>query len=162
MQGTLQSRPNRPYVLDFYHNALSDLSGYSEDENYLGAITSSTEAGGTASFSFGADVAFSNENITVTETDLTIGDTSEFGAFRMVGTATTGPGEPSVVQIQLPGANEVVTQQEGNAGWYHRLQVTTNMHSWTDAQGFRHYASGGAYGTGANGATLRAFRVVSP
>lgn len=49
------------------------------------------------------------------------------------------------------GPNEVVIQSEGDAGWYHRLQVTTNMHAWIDAQGFRHYASGGAYGTGANG-----------
>ncbi len=81
----------------------------------------------------------------------------------MVGTATAGPGEPSVVQIQLTGANKVVIQSEGDAGWYHRLQVTTNMHSRTDAQGF--------IGTtqvveltepAQTGATLRAFLVVSP
>jgi hypothetical protein len=163
LQGTLQSKANRSYVIDFYRSAIPDSSGYGEGEIHLGATTADTDGSGTASFSFGVDGAFSNQNITVTATDLTTGDTSEFGASSIAGTAIAGPEPPAVTQIQPTGAGEAVIQVAVDPGWRHRLQVTTNMHSWIDTQGFI-----GADQVvelnepSSTGALLRAFRVVSP
>jgi len=163
MQGSLQSNPNRSYVIDFYRNATVDPSGHGEGEIHLGAVIANTDGVGSASFSFGVDGPFAGEQISVTATDMATGDTSEFGATSIAGTAIAGPRAPSVAQIQPTGIGEVAIQVEVDPGWHHRLQVTTNMHTWLDIQGFIGATNFVDWVEPApTGALLRAFRVVSP
>jgi parallel beta-helix repeat protein len=91
VSGTLHSKPNTTFILDFYANSTNDLEG----ERYLGAISVTTDGSGNATFdatSLGATV--DGEVITATAT----GDegTSEFSG---ISTPVT------VVYNQPPTAN---------------------------------------------------------
>jgi hypothetical protein len=79
--GSLNSRPNRSYVLDFFSNGSCDSSGNGEGEVYLGSKTVSTNGSGNVSFSASLGVsAASGSSVTATATDVALGDTSEFSA----------------------------------------------------------------------------------
>lgn len=81
LTGTLNSRANRQYTLDFYANATCDSSGNGEGATYLGSATTTTNGSGNATFhAVVAGVAPTASQVTATATDVLLGDTSEFSA----------------------------------------------------------------------------------
>lgn len=78
--GTLNSTPNRSYLIDFYSNNATHASGYGEGQTYLGAVEVTTNASGNASFTFSASGVSADQLVSATATDKVTGDTSEFSA----------------------------------------------------------------------------------
>lgn len=88
VQGTLNSRPNTTFRLEFFSNTECDPSGYGEGQKFIGPTTVTTDGSGDASFT----VAFSTtvpggRFITATATDPD-GNTSEFSRCVEVKAAT--------------------------------------------------------------------------
>ena len=52
LNGTLQSRPNGAYTIEFFANHALNPAGFGEGEIYLGSINVATNASGIATFSF--------------------------------------------------------------------------------------------------------------
>jgi hypothetical protein len=52
LNGTLQSRPNGAYTIEFFANHTLNPAGFGEGEIYLGSINVATNASGIATFSF--------------------------------------------------------------------------------------------------------------
>ncbi|GAG84236.1 unnamed protein product, partial [marine sediment metagenome] len=78
--GELNSHPNGSFDIDFYANSAADPSGFGEGERYLGAITVTANAMGTAVYdALIPSATMPGELITATATDLA-GNTSEFSA----------------------------------------------------------------------------------
>lgn len=75
--GTLASRPNRQYALDFYSSPTCDGSGNGEGSTYLGSKTVTTDGAGAVSFNANLSVSAPAAS-SVTATDVVLGDTSEF------------------------------------------------------------------------------------
>lgn len=85
LNGSLPSRPNQPYRIEFFASRAAHASGHGEGEVYLGSATVTTDASGHAAFS--ASIANGNpfgdgtssSFFTATATD-PFGATSEFSA----------------------------------------------------------------------------------
>ena len=140
MQGTLNSRPNATYTIDFYANTARDSSGHGEGQFYMGTTVVNTDAGGNASFSFTYLRTADGRFITATATD-TNGNTSEFAAsiratsflppqtFTVINTNDFGPGSlrqamldnnasfngaPNTIAFNIPGtAPHVIAPTNG-------------------------------------------------
>ena len=109
--GTLNSRPNATYTLDFYANAAADPSGYGEGQRYLGSTSVTTDAAGNASFSVTLPSATaSGEWISATATDAG-GNTSEFSLDSLANTAAPVTVQSTVVN----GANGALLNGADNA-----------------------------------------------
>lgn len=103
VQGTLNSRPNATFALDFFSSPDCDPSGHGEGREYLGAASVATDSGGHASFDVTLPVTAEGRQITATATDAE-GNTSEFGpcfaarveeppqTFLVTNTNDSGPG----------------------------------------------------------------------
>jgi hypothetical protein len=102
--GTLNSRSNTTYQIDFYSNILPNPLGSGEGQTYLGATTINTDGAGNGSFSVSFPViALAGRYISATATD-NFGNTSEFSTntlavltqtgttFTVVNTNDSGPG----------------------------------------------------------------------
>lgn len=74
--GTLQSRPNTTFWIDFYLNSVCDPHGYGEGQTYAGSLEVVTDASGNASF-VNAFPATGNNTVAATATSVDRG-TSEF------------------------------------------------------------------------------------
>jgi hypothetical protein len=89
--GTLNSTANTTFRVEFFGAGLCDASGSGEGRSFLGSASVTTNASGNASFSMdfaGTDVSL-GDSVTVTATNMSAGDTSEFsGCFGVVGTTT--------------------------------------------------------------------------
>jgi uncharacterized protein (TIGR03437 family) len=86
IQGTLNSRPNASFRLEFFSNMACDASGSGEGETLIGATNVTTDGAGSVNFSFTAPVAAA-QRVTATATDSN-GNTSEFSScFAPAGTA---------------------------------------------------------------------------
>jgi hypothetical protein len=82
VHGTLNSTPNRQFRVEVFSNSACDPSNHGEGETFLGALTTTTDGSGNASF-FGTFLLVPvGRFITATATDLTTGDTSEFSLCR--------------------------------------------------------------------------------
>jgi trimeric autotransporter adhesin len=100
--GTLNSRPNASYAIDFFSNVAHDPSTNGEGQFYLGSTNITTGADSNASFTFTLPLAM-GRFISATATD-TNGNTSEFSrsirpestleplTFTVVNTNDSGPG----------------------------------------------------------------------
>lgn len=79
IQASLNSRSNQQYLIDYYANPISDISGYGEGKTWIGSQTVSTGSNcTTGTFTFNApSVPADTTNITATATD-SLGRTSEF------------------------------------------------------------------------------------
>lgn len=78
IQGSLRSTPNVTFRVEFFANAVANVSSYGEGERYLGAATVTTDGSGNASFDVTLAAASSvGEFISATATD-SAGNTSEF------------------------------------------------------------------------------------
>ena len=78
IQGTLNSRPNSTYTIDFYANAACDAPSFGEGKIYLGSESVETDANGNTAFNITLPVGTADgEIITATATD-NVDNTSEF------------------------------------------------------------------------------------
>ncbi|HKS35570.1 MAG TPA: DUF6531 domain-containing protein, partial [Verrucomicrobiae bacterium] len=103
IQGTLQSRPNAIYELDFFSNVARDSSGFGEGEKYLGSAGVTTDASGNATFNVTLPATLLGREVSATATDAN-GNSSEFSAdftagstippatFTVINTNDSGPG----------------------------------------------------------------------
>ncbi len=88
IQGVLNSLPSTSYTIDFYANSTPDITLYGPGQRYLGAISVTTDATGTANFSASLAAATSTSDwVTATATDPS-GNTSEFCGDRQLPYAT--------------------------------------------------------------------------
>ncbi|WP_292933298.1 cadherin-like domain-containing protein [Noviherbaspirillum sp.] len=101
--GTLNSNASRTYRLEVFANSNPDGTGYGEGERYLGSILVTTDGSGNASFNttLAASVHY-REWISVTATDQTTNDTSEFSQLLQVPGANSEPSgaDNTVVTIE--------------------------------------------------------------
>lgn len=88
ISGTLNSTANRSFLIDVYRNASPDPSGNGEGQIYVGSTTLTTAGNGNGSFTLVANSSYIGQYFSVTATDATTGDTSEFSSDVM---ATNGP-----------------------------------------------------------------------
>jgi hypothetical protein len=83
VNGSLASRPNQTYTIEFFVSRAADPSGFGEGELYLGSTTLATDSSGNANFSvslpagnpFGDGTASGYFTATATDPG---GSTSEF------------------------------------------------------------------------------------
>ncbi len=81
--GSLNSTPNRAFVVEFFASPSCDASGNGEGARYLGAVDVSTDEAGIAGIDTALSVSVApGEFVTATATDTTTGNTSEFSACR--------------------------------------------------------------------------------
>jgi hypothetical protein len=80
ISGTLNSTASRGFLVGVYRNASPDPSGNGEGQVYVGTANMTTDGSGNGSFSLTAGGSFAGQYFSVTDTDATTGDTSEFGA----------------------------------------------------------------------------------
>ncbi len=83
LQGTLNSRPNTAYRIDFYSNIACDPNGNGEGRRWLGSVNVLTGAGSNALINATLPALFEGRFITATATD-PFGNTSEFSACRPI------------------------------------------------------------------------------
>jgi hypothetical protein len=77
IEGTLNSRPNTDYRIEFFANTECDPAGFGEGARFLTAITTRTDASGNATFRLTPAIACPGNFLTATATDPE-GNTSEF------------------------------------------------------------------------------------
>lgn len=80
--GSISSSGGATFAIDFYANAEVPPSGFGEGTRYLGSTSVSTDVSGTLSFVFRVPAALADQYLTATATNVTTGDTSEFGQAR--------------------------------------------------------------------------------
>ena len=122
--GSFNSTPNRQFVIDVYASPTESSSGHGEGKRFLGTLIANTNSSGAATFSFRPDQAnavAAGEFVSVTATDASTGNTSEFSAAKVVvrpvsalakGTATAATdappvdaaGNPNALIVSLPAA----------------------------------------------------------
>ena len=88
LTGTLNSRPNTTYRIEFFSSPSVDSSGFGEGKTYLGFVNVTTNGSGNASFSPWVALTAAGAYISATATSPT-GDTSEFGRAYKLPTTTT-------------------------------------------------------------------------
>ncbi len=113
IQGSLNSRSNTQFALDFYANTECDPSGYGEGESYLGNASVTTDANGNANFQVVLPTS-QQHYLAVTATD-PLGNTSEFspcqlatfsgGTFTVVNTNDSGAGSLRQAVLDSNGTN---------------------------------------------------------
>ncbi|NND73653.1 MAG: CSLREA domain-containing protein, partial [Ilumatobacter sp.] len=80
VEGTLDSTPSTPFIIEVFANPACDPSGHGEGETYLGSFGVTTDAAGLASFDADVAPAVLGSSISVTATDQVNGETSELSA----------------------------------------------------------------------------------
>ena len=96
---TLNSQPNRDYLISFYASAAADGSGYGEGQRYLGSVPAHTDASGNASIELDLPSGSSvGEVLSCTATDAS-GDTSEFSQDVAIAAATSSLVHVGAVQV---------------------------------------------------------------
>lgn len=120
--GSLDSTPNRAFQIDVYHSSPS-LQGHGYGQVYLGTASMVTSPAGSGTFSFGVGGNLTGEIITVTATDTTTGDTSEFSAPVSAGGGNTNPPPPVFITLSGP-----FIRTNGNFGFRMSLQTNASYH----------------------------------
>ena len=116
LQGTLNSTAGRTFTIDAFANVAADPSGFGEGQNYLGSFSVSTPGGAitravtTFNQSLNVTGNLANQLITLTATDNTTGDTSEFSRAVIVTrpTVITVAVNPNTVTLNT-GATQTFT-----------------------------------------------------
>jgi hypothetical protein len=75
--GTLTAAPNATFTLEFFADSVCNPSGYGEGEVFLGSLTVTTDASGSATFAFPAGALSPGQFVAATATGAN-GDTSAF------------------------------------------------------------------------------------
>jgi Astacin (Peptidase family M12A) len=163
--GTLNSTPNRAFLIDVYRNPAADPSGYGEGQVYLGSTSLTTDSAGNGNFSFNTGGNFAGQLIAATASDATTGDTSEFSASAAATNATVSAASTIVGPLARTngvfGFN-IAVQPNGS----YRIQATTNLsasNSWVELTNFTPTISPVPFADhGASNFVRRFYRVVSP
>jgi hypothetical protein len=79
VEGTLNSTPGRRFTVELFRNVAPDPSGHGEGDVFVARQTVDTDGAGNAAFIFSVPGDWPGWYFTATATDLTTGDTSEFG-----------------------------------------------------------------------------------
>jgi len=79
INGYLSSTPSRTFRIELFHTPFANPKGYGEGRTYAGSATVTTDGTGFSTFSISVPGNFPYEWFAGTATDLTTGDTSEFG-----------------------------------------------------------------------------------
>ncbi|MFN3409535.1 MAG: right-handed parallel beta-helix repeat-containing protein [Limisphaerales bacterium] len=79
ISGELHSTPLRAFTIELFRNALADPSGHGEGDVLVARTNLATDAAGNAAFSLAVPGEWAGWGFAATATDLTTGDTSEFG-----------------------------------------------------------------------------------
>ena len=79
--GTLNSNPDSSFRIEFFGNAACDGAGNGEGEQFLNAVTVTTDANGNASFSETIESGEASDKITATATRLVNGQPAETSEF---------------------------------------------------------------------------------
>ena len=130
IQGSLPSRPNGTFIVDFYTSAAKNVFGYGEGEFYLGSTQVTTDGSGNATINVSIPATAQGTFLAATATDES-GNTSEFSqaiepvsllpglVYTVVNTNDSGSGSlrqalldvsaipnttPDLVQFAIPGA----------------------------------------------------------
>jgi len=136
ISGTLNSTPNSPFALDFFHSVAPDPSGYGEGQQYLGSTSVTTDASGNASFTFVATGTGAGEPgfFTATATNTATQDTSEFSTALRNSTMTLAQGSFSAgVPVAGPGQ---ITGQVTDAGGAGLAGARLSLHQPTGGELF--------------------------
>ncbi|HWD94660.1 MAG TPA: M12 family metallopeptidase [Verrucomicrobiae bacterium] len=164
--GTLNSTPNRSFLIDVYRNSAAAPSGYGEGEVYLGNVSVTTDGAGNGNFSFNTSGSFAGQVFATTATDVTTGDTSEF-SLSVIATNGSAPSGSSAIAGPFARTNgvfgfNVVVQPNAS----YRIQATTNLaasNSWIDLTNFTATTSPASFADpDASNFVRRFYRVVSP
>jgi hypothetical protein len=91
MQGSLNSRPNGAYTLEFFANAAADRSGFGEGQTFLGSTMVTTDSSGNASFTVTLPVAVAAGQIVSSTATDAAGNTSECSQNRAVASGNRAP-----------------------------------------------------------------------
>jgi hypothetical protein len=98
--GSLNSRPNKQYLLDFYASPACDGSGNGEAKTYVGSTSVATNGAGNVNFVANLTPVVANgQKVVATATDVVLGDTSELSLCVNNGgipTVSISPTAPSV------------------------------------------------------------------
>jgi hypothetical protein len=109
VDGVLNSLPSTTYTLDFYANSTPDITFYGPGQRYLGAISVTTSATGTANFSANLAAATATGDwVSATATDPS-GNTSEFCGDRQLPYSTPALGTSTWTQL---GPNAIAQSPE--------------------------------------------------
>jgi hypothetical protein len=138
VKGTLNSTANHGFLIGVYRNASPDPSGYGEGQTYVGSANLTTDPGGNGSFTLTAGGGFAGQYFTVTATDATTGDTSEFGLDVV---ATNGPAPLSFLgPYSWNRSNGFSFSMALQTNQNYTVQATTNLAAnpivWTNLTNF--------------------------
>lgn len=107
VNGTLNSAPNTKFSVEFFSNDVPDQSGYGEGQNYLGALSVTTDANGNAGFTGSFAGLSVGQCVSTTAID-PANNTSEFSLCQPVIVNTPG-------SIQFSSATYTVGENGGKA-----------------------------------------------
>lgn len=112
IEGTLNSRPNSQFTIEFFSSNSCDIRGNGEGETFIGSVTTTTDSSCNASFSAALPISISpGQFITATATDSN-NNTSEFSRCFPQNAA---PG-PNVFTAFIRGKNLVVIGEGFDSG----------------------------------------------
>jgi hypothetical protein len=151
--GTLNSRPGKTYVLDFYANSRLNAAGLAEGENYITSAIVTTNSTGDATFSVNLGADFSGRYITATATQTTTGvgfnDTSEFSAPRLVAASRSVQfSAPTYVVNEAAGTATITVTRSGDTSVAATVSYATSDdtatagNDYTSANGTLNFAAG--------------------
>jgi CSLREA domain-containing protein len=135
--GTISSTPYSDFLLQFFANQIADApTGFGEGQRFIGSQTVSTEADGSADFTFTTTIStFAGQVITATATDPD-GNTSEFsqsigGTTGQLVAASNFPMEYQIHELGVPSIGNSVFVAIRNAfqGWE---DIATSTIDFTD------------------------------
>ena len=122
--GTLNSKPDATYRLEFFRNPSCDVNILAEGQEFIGAADVTTDGSGNAAFSFPFAAAGGANFVTSTATDAAM-NTSEFSACRAVDAIADRPpvaaadafGTPfqTALSVSAPGVLDNDTDSDGDA-----------------------------------------------
>jgi titin len=125
--GALTSAPDTTFTLEFFANTTPNPSGYGEGEHYLGSTMVTTDADGTASFTFRVDMRIDpGQWISATATD-PAGNTSSFAYCVEV---TTPSAEPDSAGAELVNAAAITETRAPSPPAQFYLDFTTPFYSY--------------------------------
>jgi hypothetical protein len=146
ISGTLNSRPDQPFQLEFFANAAADPSGFGEGQRFLGETTVSTDGTCQTRFSLDLPGDVDSQWLTATATDQA-GNTSEFSsAVEVIATALSCQGGGQGV---IAGQITLAEVDQGLAGVtveFFREEDGCQEQTTTDAAGLYQFSNLG-FGT---------------
>lgn len=115
VNGTLNSAPNAKFTVEFFENDTNDPSGFGEGQNYLGAMSVTTDANGDGSFTGSFAGLSAGQCISTTASDPS-NNTSEFSLCKPIAVNTPGSvqfGSPAFTVGENGGKATITAKRTG-------------------------------------------------